>query len=431
VSDGKSPRAGTRDELPSYLRWAWLAVAGLFLVILSIGAPARLRQMRTICIGDDCAPPRLTPDVARDLQDMGVSVDFYAAYVTGFEATLAFVSAVVGLLILRQKPDDRFAVFVAVVFAVGLPCIWLSDGLGAVQLEQPIIADYWRSFGFGAFLLLGYLFPNGRFVPRWSWMFAVALAIWVPIWPLTPLALLSPAWVTVVVGLASTIAIAQVYRYLWVSNQVERQQTKWVMVGFVVALLSVIFGLLLPPLLFPDSISPLNALPDGTPDLLYRLFLVPLVGFAPPLLVPAMTIGLAVLRYGLWEVDPLLNRALVYGSLTIALTAVYLGLVAGLSSLVGAMTTGTVTEDQPALALALSTLTVVALFRPLRARIQRLIDRRFYRSRYDAARTIADFNARLRDNVDLDALQVELRATVEEAMQPTHVSFWVRSDTDP
>jgi hypothetical protein len=429
---GIDPRLGKPigTVLPLYLRWTWLAVAGLFLGILSIGAPARLQQMRTICIGDECAPPRLTPEVALDLQGMGVSVDVYAAYVTGFEAALAFVSAVVGVLILRQKPDDRFAFFVGIVLAIALPCVWFADGLGAAQLEQPIIANYWRSFGFGAFLLLGYLFPNGRFVPRWTWIFAVALAIWIPIWPLTPLTLLSPAWVTVLVGLASTIAIAQVYRYLWVSNQLERQQTKWVMVGFVVALLSVIFGLLLPPLLFPDSISPLNALPDGTLDLLYRLVLLPLVGFAPPLLVPAVTIGLAVLRYGLWEVDPLLNRALVYGSLTIALTLVYLGLVAGFSSLVGAMTTGAVTEDQPALALALSTLTVVALFRPLRARIQRLIDRRFYRHRYDAARTIADFNARLRDMVDLDALQLELRDTVAETMQPTRVSFWVRSDFD-
>jgi hypothetical protein len=430
VSTARAFGQSSRHDLPLYLRWAWLAVAGLALVILLIGAPARFQQMRTICIGDECAPPRLTPEVASELRDLGASVDLYAAYVTGFEVFLALVSAVIGLLILRQRPDDRFAVFVAIVFAVGLPCVWLSDGLGAVQFEQPVIADYWRSFGFGGFLLLGYLFPSGRFVPRWTWLFAVALAVWVLVWPLTPLSLLSPAWVVTLVGLTSTIVFAQVFRYLRVSTPVERQQTKWVMVGFSVAFLSVIFALLLPPLLFPGSISPLNAEPSGTADLLYRLFLLPLLGFAPPILLPVVTIGLAVLRYGLWEVDPLLNRALVYGSLSITLSLVYLGLVTGLSSLVGSMTSGAVSDGQPGLALAISTLTAVALFRPLRFRIQRIIDRRFYRNRYDAARTIADFNARLRDKVDLDALQGELQATVRETMQPTHVSFWVRRDTD-
>ena len=141
-----------------------------------------------------------------------------------------------------------------------------------------------------------------------------------------------------------------------------------------------------------------------------------------------IAIGIAILRYRLWDIDLLINRTLVYGSLTLLLALVYFG---GVTATQAIFRTLSGQEQQPQLAIVVSTLVIAALFNPLRGRIQAFIDRRFYRKKYDAAKTLEAFSARLREETDLQALNGELTRVVRETMQPSHVSLWLRADTAP
>jgi hypothetical protein len=137
-------------------------------------------------------------------------------------------------------------------------------------------------------------------------------------------------------------------------------------------------------------------------------------------------VGIAILRYRLYEIDIIINRTLVYGSLTAVLALVYFGGVATTEAIVRTLTGQ---EEQPQIAIVISTLVIAALFNPLRRRIQRFIDRRFYRRKYDAAMTLEAFSAKLREETDLEALNAELVGVVKETMQPAHASMWLRPDT--
>jgi hypothetical protein len=142
--------------------------------------------------------------------------------------------------------------------------------------------------------------------------------------------------------------------------------------------------------------------------------------FAMVLLLP-ITFGIAILRYRLWDIDLLIRRTLAYALLSAALAAAYFASVVLLQTLFGLFSPG----GQPALVTVLSTLAIAALFSPLRRRVQGFIDRRFYRSKYDASRTLAQFAATLRDDLDLDTLTRRLLHVVNETMQPTQVSLWI------
>ncbi len=139
-----------------------------------------------------------------------------------------------------------------------------------------------------------------------------------------------------------------------------------------------------------------------------------------------ISIGIAILRYGLYDIDLLINRTLVYGALTATLALIYFG---GVTTVQAIFRTLTGQEQQPQFAVVVSTLVIAALFNPLRRRIQGFIDRRFYRSKYDAAKTLEAFSAKLRDETDLDALSDDLVGVVRETMQPAHVSLWLRPET--
>jgi hypothetical protein len=150
--------------------------------------------------------------------------------------------------------------------------------------------------------------------------------------------------------------------------------------------------------------------------------------FIPALIGFPISIGIAIVRYRLYEIDLIINRSLVYGALSATLALIYFGGVATTQAIFRALTGQ---QEQPQLAIVISTLLIAALFNPLRRRIQRFIDRRFYRRKYDARKTLEAFSAKLRDETDLDALSDDLVGVVKETMQPSRISLWQRPDTPP
>ena len=196
-------------------------------------------------------------------------------------------------------------------------------------------------------------------------------------------------------GIGTVGAIASVAVRFLRSRGTERQQLKW----------------------FLYAVAPIPYFPIAD----YGPLILDALAFAWILLGLPAAIGIAVLRYRLYDVDLIINRTLVYGALTITLASIYLGGVVLLQSLLRA-----ITGQESELAVVASTLVIAALFNPLRRRVQAFIDRRFYRKKYDAAKTLAAFSAKLRDETDLDALSDELVSVAWETVQPKHVSLWLR-----
>jgi hypothetical protein len=214
--------------------------------------------------------------------------------------------------------------------------------------------------------------------------------------------------------LASVASLILRYRH---SGGEVREQIKWIALAgsFVGLLLSIVLGVLIVG-------EVMRGIGGSTPLWLQGLLFVMILSLTG---VP-VAIGFAVLKYRLYEIDIIINRALVYASLTAMLVAVYLGSVVGLQFLFR-----TLTGQESTLAIVASTLAIAALFSPLRRRVQAFVDRRFYRRKYDAAKTLEAYNARLREETDLDALSGDLVGVARRTMQPEHVSLWLRPDPGP
>jgi hypothetical protein len=232
--------------------------------------------------------------------------------------------------------------------------------------------------------------------PHWVWTAGIAILL------LLPLCMI-----------ASALSLVMRYRR---SGGVEREQIKWI--AFAASVVGLLYLIAMVGSLFWGWGA------AGTPLWLGLLQQAALASFTA---VP-IAVGLAVLRYRLYDIDLVINRTLVYGSLSALLALVYLGGVTATQTVLRALTGQ---EEQPQLAIVVSTLLIAALFSPLRHRIQAFIDRRFYRRKYDAAKTLETFSAKLRDETNLDALSDDLVGVVRETMQPAHVSLWLRPDTSP
>ena len=265
------------------------------------------------------------------------------------------------------------------------------------------------------------VFPDGRLPSRrWRpliWLVVAALAVYVvdaalkPGGP-DPLGVELPTKVYGVLSVLGIVALivgilgaaASVALRLWRARGQERQQLKWLVYASSVVVIGALGAVLLP-------------LPIGD-----VFWLVMLIGFAG---VP-VAVGVAILRYRLYDIDVVINRTLVYGSLTTILGGVYFG---GVTATQALFRTLTGQKKLPQLVVVASTLVIAALFNPLRRRIQSFIDRSFYRRKYDARKTLEAFSMKLRDETDLEALSDDLVGVVRETIQPAHVSLWLRPNT--
>jgi hypothetical protein len=393
-------------------RSAWVVLVALTLAIFLGSLPIYLDQLQTPCVGAFCQYYQLPPLLAQSLELLGWPLSEYAALQITFMLLCIVVTLVVSALIVWRRSDDRMAMLVAFML-VTLGPINATSSL-PTGFSFWVVANESLSFLGQVLLILVFLvFPSGRFVPRWTrWIFIVYVVTEAPFTflPITGRlvpAFAQPGWV-LALGFMATIALVQLYRFRRVSTPRQRQQTKWVVLGFAAAILIILVVELLlavPTFAQPDSLYPL--VPIETAYLL--------------VLLPALSFGVAMLRYRLWDIDSIINKALVYGSLTGLLGALYAALIIGLTSMAGGIIG---TTNQP-VALVVSTLVIASLFYPLRRRIQSLIDRRFYRRKYDAEKTLAAFNAALRNEVDLAEVREHLLSVVQETMQPTSVSLWL------
>jgi hypothetical protein len=330
--------------------------------------------------------------------------------------TAALVCLSLAIVLFWRRSNDWMVVFTSsYLLLYGMimagPLEWAEDFYPAwpslaVEELQPLLLTT-------PTVALIVLFPDGRFVPRWTrWLLLASIAL-----VATTLYLPLAYWGTFLVVMLLGVIYAQVYRYRHVSTLAERQRTKWVLYGFLIWWsLMMILGV--------PYLLELN-LPSGSP--LPWWTHLGSAGWWLTLTIVPLSLSIAVLRYRLYDIDVVINRTLVYGSLTLMLLLVYFGSVTSLQYAFRVLSDH---AELPQLTIVVSTIVIAALSNPLRLRIQAFIDRRFYRNKYDAAKTLDAFSARLRDETDLDRLNAELISVVRETVQPAHVSLWLRTDPE-
>ena len=314
----------------------------------------------------------------------------------------------------------EYSVYGVVTEPGSVPAAWIGAWFGEWN---------WIVFWYAALVITPMMFPTGRSLNgRWKWTLRVILVVPIVIVSLamfdrnlemegTDRTIRSPigtsfgsdpddqgsftSYLLPTMFLAAGIGLASLITRFRRSRGEERLQMKWLTFGSCVALISFLSGVIW------DAVTGHTA---------------PEASFAIGVASIPLGAGVGILKYRLYEIDVIINRALVYATLTAILAAFYLGTVFGLQQFLPL-------RSESDIAVAASTLAVAGLFRPVRARVQRFIDRRFYRSRYDAAETLAEFGARLRDQVDVDHVRDDALDLVATTVQPSHASIWLAEVT--
>ncbi len=356
-------------------------------------------------------PFKWTPaDLHMVLGRFGISLETWLT-VSLLLSVLATASyCLVGLIIYLRRGRDWFSLYLSLVLVLYGTLTsnqvfilqFIFPGLGFLQYTSVLT---WMSW-----FVVFYLFPNGKFSPVWARWFAGLLIVGFIIDVFFYQGQSPPPWLAALMFIPIILAIfSQAYRWR-VSGAVERQQIKWVFLSILLLVSFLAIGTL--SVVFPEVTES---------DQPYAFWIAVFIQFSSLLLIGfPLSIGFAILRYRLWDIDLLIQRTLVYSALTGLLALVYFGAVTLLQSLFTSLSG----QQSPA-ALVLSTLLIAALFSPLRQRIQDFIDRSFYRQKYDAEKALAEFAAAARSETDLEALQSKLAQVAQENLQPVRLNIWL------
>ena len=416
-ADHESPSAEPlRGRWLIVARATWIGVAVLAVGFFAAGIPSEFAMFRTAC-QTACTTGQLIPVGLQALQDLGLSLGVYATYNVGLDVAFAVVYVTVAAVIFWRKPDDRIALFASLTLLL-FGAMTFTNATDALATQHP---SWWLPVALLTFLgsafmsFFVYLFPDGRFVPRWTrWVVLLWISWQVPQY-LFPGWFLSESWhhwlqnVVWFVALSTAVG-AQIYRYRRVSNVVQRQQVKWVVFGISAAILTFIGTNITLTVFAPAPTSPgrLAAILVG-----YALV------YAGMLLIP-LSIGVAILRYHLWDVDLIINRTLVYGTLTASVVLLYVLVVGGLGVLL--QVRGNLIVSLLATGLA------AVLFQPLRNRLQRGANRLMYGERDEPYKVLSRLGERLESTLSPDAVLPTVCTTVKEALKLPYVAIELERD---
>jgi len=344
------------------------------------------------------------------LTRLGITIGVYVGYIITLRATAMLLFVGGAAIIFWHKSDDWMTIFVSLtmLFFGATNTDFVRTGVDGTVLG--LISFYAVIIGPVAFLFFLYLFPDGQFIPPWTRWVGIGWGLWLFLWPLVPLLYIHtwPPFMTALtyIGVFSTGVYAQVYRQKCVLKPVQVQQVKWVYFGLSASFLGLLLSFI-SLALFPQLNEP------GMANLLYML-INSLVYLTTMALVP-LTITVSVLHYRLWDIDPLVNRTLVYGLVTGLLGLVYVVVVV-LSQQILVFITGKTSN----LVVVATTLAIATLFQPLRRRLQTFVDRSFYREQVDFRQAFLEFSRELRAIINLRELLQVLSARTAELLHVVH-----------
>jgi signal transduction histidine kinase len=402
----------------SIARYGWLAAAGLILALFALSLPVYFEYLRTVCFDLTCAMAPTPPPGAQALRGAGLSPSSYAAYYVTVDVVVAIAYLSAAALIFQRRSTDGVALLGAFTLLIwGFFSVPMAFGAAAEVYPQWQRAyDSALFLGLVSITLFFYLFPDGRFAPRWSRWLALALIlllmpgyIWPDSladyrrWPPLLAAALLLCWMGSMIGL-------QVYRYWRVSGPTERQQTKWVVFGVAGSFLS-FFTFVTVPLLISPSFQQESSL--------LRNLITNTGGSISMLLLP-VSIGVAILRHRLWDIDVVINRTLVYVTLTGIVVGLYVVIVGGLGTLLRI-------QDNPVLSL-LATGVVAVAFAPLRDWLQRSVNRLIYGERDEPYRVLSRLGRHVEATLTPDSMLSAIVETVAQALRLPYVAITLRQD---
>jgi signal transduction histidine kinase len=394
-------------------RGLWITLVVLTLTIFGASLPVYVAQLQTPCAGTACWYSQLTPGQVGALNSMGLSLGDYTAYMVALTLASVVVCLVVSTLIVWRRPDDRMALLVALLLVTFGPII-ATSAVSASSSPWRVPNECLSFLALSLLVLVFLLFPSGQFVPHWMrWTPVLFLAGLVPtafVAPLMPNTLVE--WLTYLVslGVLVTVALLQLYRYRHVSSPLQRQQTKWVVFGLAVTV-TVDLIVTVPYLIFPVLAS------RSSLYLLVHNVVFPFL----PLFLP-LSFGFAMLRYRLWEIDIIINRTLVYGTLTAIVIGVYVLVVSILGTLLH-------TFGDFSIAL-LATGLVAVLFQPLRARLQRGVNRLMYGERDDPYAVLSRLASRLDATLAPESVLPTIVETVAQALKLPYAAIGLKQGNE-